>query len=171
SFRDQRLDMFFETKEVPKSFGELKEILSLEDDFDKDLRSFLTEEKPVIDTDRAYRGDGVRVRYFGHASLLIETKNVTILTDPFISYKYDSEIPRYTFIDLPEQIDYVLITHGHLDHIVLEPLLQLRHKIKNIIVPRNGGGLADPSLRLLLEQIGFRHIIVLDELQSFGIEG
>src|SRR5205085_7248853 len=93
-------------------------------------------------------------------------------TDPMISYKYESEIARLTFADLPDAIDYVLITHAHLDHVVLESLLQLRHKVRNVVVPRNGGGfLQDPSLRLLLSNVGFKNVIALDEFQSLEVAG
>ena len=45
----------------------------------------------------------------------------------------------------------MLITHNHQDHILFETLLQIRHKIGQIIVPRNGAGaLQDPSLKLML---------------------
>jgi len=84
-----------------------------------------------------------------------------------LSYTYESTISRYTYADLPDVIDYVLITHNHQDHILLETLLQIRHKIRNIVVPRNGhGALQDPSLRLMLENIGFRNVIELDEIQE-----
>jgi hypothetical protein len=56
----------------------------------------------------------VRVRYFGHACVLVET---AVLTDPFVSYDYPAEVPRYTLADLPDQIDYALITHAHSDHL------------------------------------------------------
>ena len=65
---------------------------------------------------------------------------MSILLDPVLSYTYDSDISRYTYEDLPDVIDYVLITHNHQDHILFETLLQLRHRIRHIVVPRNGGG-------------------------------
>jgi L-ascorbate metabolism protein UlaG (beta-lactamase superfamily) len=117
-----------------------------------------------------YRGDGVRWRYFGHACLLVETKDVRVLLDPVLSYTYETDISRYTYEDLPDTIDFALITHNHLDHILLETVLQLRHKVKNFVVPRNGGGaLQDPSLKLLLRQIGFDNVIELDEFDSIPI--
>jgi L-ascorbate metabolism protein UlaG (beta-lactamase superfamily) len=89
--------------------------------------------------------------------------------DPVLSYTYESAISRYTYADLPETIDYVLITHNHQDHILFETILQLRHKIRHVVVPRNGNGaLQDPSLRLLLERIGFRNVIELSELESIA---
>lgn len=55
---------------------------------------------------------------------------------------------------------------------MFETLLQLRHKIRNVIVPKNnGGGLADPSLKLVLRHIGFRNVSELDEMETIEIEG
>ena len=42
--------------------------------------------------------------------------------------------------DLPDVIDYVLITHNHQDHLLFETMLQIRSRIKHVVVPRNGGG-------------------------------
>jgi L-ascorbate metabolism protein UlaG (beta-lactamase superfamily) len=117
-------------------------------------------------------GDGVRIRYFGHACVLIEARGVSILCDPVISYMYDSEVPRYTFADLPETIDYVLITHNHQDHCMFETLLQLRHKTRHVLVPRsNGGDLLDPSLKLILRNIGFKNVSEIDELETVEVVG
>ena len=129
-------------------------MLSLNDQDAERFRSFLTTDKPRPYA--KYDGDGARWRYFGHACILFETRDVSILMDPVLSYTYESDISRYTYEDLPEVIDYALITHNHQDHILFETLLQLRHRIRNIVVPRNGGGaLQDPSLRLLLSSAAF----------------
>jgi L-ascorbate metabolism protein UlaG (beta-lactamase superfamily) len=89
------------------------------------------------------------------------------LLDPVLSYTYESSISRYTYLDLPDHIDYVLITHGHQDHILFETLLQLRPKIRNILVPANGGGhLQDPSLKLLLENCGFNNVTEIQEMEE-----
>lgn len=119
----------------------------------------------------AYQGKKARWRYFGHACILVETATTTILLDPVLSYTYESEISRYTYADLPDRIDFVLITHNHQDHILIETLLQIRHRIGHIVVPRNGdGALQDPSLRLMLENIGFQNVIELDELDEIETE-
>jgi L-ascorbate metabolism protein UlaG (beta-lactamase superfamily) len=133
--------------------------------------TFFSEAAPVRRHQPCASGEA-RVRYFGHASLLIEAANVAILTDPSIGYETGSGLDRYSFADLPEQIDYVVFTHHHQDHVLFETLLQLRHRIKNIVVPRtNGGMLQDPSLRLALEAIGFNSVIELDEMQAIRIDG
>lgn len=55
-----------------------------------------------------------KITWLGHATVLIETaKGTNLLIDPFISGnpKYPKEFK------LPEKIHYVLLTHGHGDHI------------------------------------------------------
>jgi L-ascorbate metabolism protein UlaG (beta-lactamase superfamily) len=119
-----------------------------------------------------YSGEGVRLRYFGHACLLFETNRVAILCDPFISYQHNSEIFRYVYSDLPEVIDYSLITHNRQDHCMFETLLQLRHKIKTLIIPKNAGGtLVDHSMKLILKSIGFNQVYEIDEMETLNIEG
>src|SRR5262249_20956820 len=92
---------------------------------------------------------------------------LSILFDPVFSYSYETDLPRYTYRDLPDHIDYVVVTHNHQDHILLETLLRIRHKVGTIVVPRSGNGaLQDPSIRLALTNIGFTQVVELSELES-----
>jgi len=57
---------------------------------------------------------GTRITWLGHATVLVTTaKGTNILIDPFIEQN-----PKYPkgFV-LPEKIDFILLTHGHGDHI------------------------------------------------------
>lgn len=55
---------------------------------------------------------------------------------------------------------------------MFETLLQLRHKARNIVVPKsNGGGLADPSMKLVLQQVGFKNVFEIDEMESIELDG
>jgi L-ascorbate metabolism protein UlaG (beta-lactamase superfamily) len=168
-FSHEGLDELFRMKTVPKPLSYIKGQLNVQKN-EELFSSFFTEEAPPAH--EKYKDKDVRIRYYGHACILIETSKTSILIDPVISYKYDDRgIPRYTFEDLPERIDYILITHNHQDHILFEVLLQLRHKIGTIIVPKSGsGGLADPSLKLLLKNIGFRDVVEMDEIEEIEIE-
>ncbi|MEP7339279.1 MAG: MBL fold metallo-hydrolase, partial [Acidobacteriota bacterium] len=168
-FRHEGVDELFSMKDHPRTFSHIKERLGVADKDDELLASLLTEQPPTRRS--GYNGDKVRIRYFGHACLLIETKDVSILVDPIISYDLETDFPRFTYLDLPEQIDYVLITHSHADHILFETLLQLRYKIGRIIVPRNNGALEDPSLRSILQQIGFANVTEMDDMESLNVEG
>ncbi|WP_433607276.1 MBL fold metallo-hydrolase [Dactylosporangium sp. CA-139114] len=116
--------------------------------------------------------DGPRVRFFGHACVLIEDGHSSVLVDPLVAYRRAGTADRFSFADLPERIDCLAITHAHLDHLDIETLLQLRHLVGEVIVPRAGAGdLVDPSLRLVLEAIGFHHVRELDDFESHEIAG
>lgn len=122
--------------------------------------------------DAAWPHDTVRIRYFGHACVLLQCAGVSVLIDPLVSYPGEAKIDHFTFDDLPERIDYVLITHPHQDHIALETLLRLRHKIGHIVVGRaSGGGLADISLMHVLQHCGFPRVSELGEYETMPIAG
>ncbi|WP_434599525.1 MBL fold metallo-hydrolase [Streptomyces sp. A5-4] len=111
----------------------------------------------------------VRVRYFNHATVLIETSTTSVLLDPLIGYTDDGH-QHFTFDDLPAHIDAVVISHFHSDHFSLETLLQLRTRIGAILVPRaSGGSLPDPSLKTMLHALGFPHVQELSELETHRI--
>ena len=139
-------------------------MLKVSEGSERFVHSFMTPVPPPSCS--RYPGRGIRWRYFGHACILLETSEISLLFDPVLSYTYESAISRYTYQDLPESIDYVVITHNHQDHVLFETLLQIRHKVKNIIVPASAGGfLQDPSLKLILKNIGFRNVIELSEME------
>jgi L-ascorbate metabolism protein UlaG (beta-lactamase superfamily) len=170
-FHDERVDILFRLKRVPRSWSWIRDRLDVRDGTDGQvLRTFFTPDAPV--PYRPYSGPGVRWRYFGHACILIETRNLNILFDPVLSYTYESAISRYTYQDLPERLDYVVITHNHQDHVLLETLLQIRHKVIEVIVPKGGSGaIQDPSLKLALEHIGIRNVHELGELDTRPLPG
>ena len=168
SFADPTTDELFRLKTSPRTWSEIKDIAGVRDEDDELLRSFLTQDAPP--PYEPYSGIGVRWRYFGHACILIESGGQSFLFDPVLSYAYESEISRYRYTDVADVIDYALITHNHTDHLMLETLLQLRHKVRNVVVPRSGGGaLQDPSLRLALNHCGFPNVIEMSELDSIPI--
>lgn len=79
--------------------------------------------------------------WFGHSSYFIQIEGKKILVDPVFSGNA-SPIPGttksfngadiYTVGDLPE-IDYLLITHDHYDHVDYKTILKLKSKTKKVI--------------------------------------
>ncbi|HSH67652.1 MAG TPA: MBL fold metallo-hydrolase [Bacteroidia bacterium] len=168
-FRSKALDELFKMKRIAQPYNYIKKLLNISADEEALFKNLFTTEKPKVYN--RYDGDSIRLRYFGHACILIETKEHSILLDPVLSYTYESDVPRYTYDDLPDEIDYVLITHGHHDHILMETMLQLRHKIKNIVVGKNiDGAVQDPSLKLLLTNLGFTNILEITDLEQIVSE-
>lgn len=155
-FADGLLDAIFASRGRPVAGGELQRWfagrtmsggLSPEDLFTTDAPSVT--HQPVA--------GAMRISYLGHAGLLLETPRTAILVDPVIAVRDGRHAENVvSFSELPAKIDYVCLTHTHMDHVCIESLLQLRHKIGKVLVPRNNGGsLADPSLKLMLGKLGF----------------
>jgi L-ascorbate metabolism protein UlaG (beta-lactamase superfamily) len=165
-FDHRGIDALSKMKRTPGSIDEIAAQLGVKNEDRALFDTFFTEQHhPAY---RKYEGEHVRMRYFGHACILIETKDVSILVDPLISYYgYESSVQHFSDIDMPDVIDYVLITHNHQDHILFETLLPLRHKIRNIIVPRTtSGALQDPNLKLCFSEAGFHNVIEIDEMEA-----
>lgn len=79
--------------------------------------------------------------WFGHSSCYIQLNGKRILIDPALSGNA-SPLPwgtkafegtdRYTVADLP-QIDYLLISHDHYDHLDYKTILALKNKTSKVI--------------------------------------
>ena len=174
AYSHDAIDRLFSMRDEAQPLEYVEEFIP-EDPGDKTFFTSLFTQQPPLHggRDRDQLGDRVRIKYCGHACLLMESEEVSILTDPLLAYDIpDKNIPRYTYQDMPKTIDYAILTHIHQDHLMFETLLQLRHKIKHIVVPRaSSGALQDPSPKLLLEQTGFKNIIELDDLETCEVPG
>lgn len=167
-FASPAIDALVRARTVPSDPGAIAEALGLRDA--TALAPLFTDVPPPPRP--RYDGDGVRVRYFGHACVLLETRDVTILVDPTASYRYATDLFRFSYDDLPERIDYVVVTHNHQDHFLIETLLQIRHRVGEVVVPRAGSGaLEDPSLKGVLRALGFPKITELDAMDTLPIPG
>jgi L-ascorbate metabolism protein UlaG (beta-lactamase superfamily) len=79
--------------------------------------------------------------WFGHSSYFIQLKGKKFLVDPVFSGNA-SPVPNtnksfigseiYSVEDFPE-IDYLLITHDHYDHLDYETILELQPKVKKVV--------------------------------------
>ncbi len=85
-----------------------------------------------------------RITWFGHSALLIELDDTTIFIDPMLgnvpaphpllgSGRFNEKLP-ITIEELPE-IDIVLISHDHYDHLDYESITKLKSKVKQFYVP------------------------------------
>ena len=168
---DERVDRFFALDVEPQPLSVVRDLIGLNR---SDGEKLLTILSPVPSaTPDKWNGADVRVRYFGHACVLLEWNGASILTDPFIGVRpLQGGIERLSYGDLPRSIDYVLVTHNHADHFVLESLLRLRHRINCLVVPKSYGLLhGDISLKLLAQKLRFKQVLELDALESISIAG
>jgi L-ascorbate metabolism protein UlaG (beta-lactamase superfamily) len=94
----------------------------------------------------------VIVTWLGHSTILLKINNKTILIDPvfserasFSNYigprKFDYTIDYY--IDSLPNIDLVLLTHDHYDHLDCQAIQQLKHKVELFVMPLGVGAHLD----------------------------
>lgn len=114
------------------------------------------------------------IEYVGHACVFVRHRGTTFLVDPVVSYSgYSHESDgRFTFDDLPERIDNVMITHNHQDHMLLETLLRIRHRVGRVLIAKSANSsLVDPDLKRILHALGFTDVVELDDLESVATPG
>ncbi|WP_266157606.1 MBL fold metallo-hydrolase [Dyella silvatica] len=171
AFAHACFDLLSASRITPVPFGELADALGADAAVRERLRGYFQLEPPPRNAPE-FHGEGVRLRYFGHACVLIQSNEVSILVDPFLTWDRDDAEGRLTFHDLPDHIDYVFFTHNHQDHFSIEALLQLRNRIGTILVPRNNANnLADPSMKLTLQGIGHDKVRVMDPMDRVDFAG
>lgn len=101
---------------------------------------------PIINIDSSDLKEfkGTRMFWFGHSAFLVQHNSVNILIDPmfgkvpapmdFLGGKRFSKKLPIRSEKLPE-IDYVLISHDHYDHLDYESILKIKNKVNKFIVP------------------------------------
>ena len=115
-------------------------------------------------------GDALRVTWVNHASVLVQTAGLNVLTDPVWSERVGplswtgprrKRPPGIRFEDLPP-IDLVVISHNHYDHMDLPTLRRLaREHGPRFVVPLGVG--------LLLEDEGIAGSVELDWWQVLDL--
>lgn len=96
---------------------------------------------PTVPPERVI-GDELRVTYVGHATVLLQTGGLNILTDPVwsdraspLSFAGPRRVaaPGVRFEDLPP-IDLILVSHNHYDHLDLPTLKRLRQAFDPLVL-------------------------------------
>jgi L-ascorbate metabolism protein UlaG (beta-lactamase superfamily) len=168
-FKDPAIDTLSRSRIEAVDLGDLTRDLGLGSEDHAKLAVFFRPQPPERRAP-SYAGDEVRVRCFGHAAMLLQTRDVSILIDPTFAFERDDALATLTFSDLPDRIDYVVISHAHQDHFCLESLLQLRGRVDCVLVPRNNAcSTADPALKSTLKRLGFPNVVAMDEFDTVEI--
>ena len=116
--------------------------------------------EPLSDTPPArVVGDKVRLSFVGHASWLIQTAELNILVDPVWSMRASPfsfagpkrrNHPGIAFEKLPD-IDVVLVSHGHYDHLDAATLSRLAKRFSPRVITPLGNDVtmleADPAIK------------------------
>lgn len=115
-------------------------------------------EKPTLSV-----ANSLSITYVNHATFLIQTAGLNILTDPVWSERVSPlsfagpkrmRPPGVKFEDLPE-IDLVILSHNHYDHLDIETLKKLNEKYKPKFI-------APLGVDLYLNQEGISNTKALD---------
>ncbi len=99
--------------------------------------------------------------WIGHSTVLVDLDGVRVLTDPVLRDRV-AHLRRRERVD-PAQyanIDAVLVSHLHFDHLDVPSLERLGHGTQ-LVVPRGGGG--------LLRQRGFRRVAEVEAGEEIQI--
>ncbi|WP_425057943.1 hypothetical protein SCACP_25210 [Sporomusa carbonis] len=141
--------------------------------FAKKERLTPTTSIPTVKTDlKTLDKDKVAVIWLGHSSYFMQLGGKRILIDPvlssyaapvFFANKAFEGTNPYTAEDMPE-IDYLLISHDHWDHLDYPTVTALKPKIKNVICGLGVGA--------YFEEWGFdtKHILEADWFTALELE-
>lgn len=134
-----------------------------------DWPAWVEDERQPVPPARVGRGH-LKITYINHATLLIQTEELNILTDPIWSLRAGPfswmgakrvRAPGVDMVALPP-IDYILISHNHYDHLDLPTLRQLVQRDRPTILVGLG-------VKSLLNGEGVRQVEELDWWQSAAI--
>jgi L-ascorbate metabolism protein UlaG (beta-lactamase superfamily) len=96
---------------------------------------------------------GRSLTYVGHATVLVELDGTRVLTDPVLRGRVLHLRRTRPAPEIPADLDGVLVSHAHWDHLDLPSLERLGHNVP-IVCPRGSAG--------LLRRKRFGHVIEVE---------
>ena len=147
-YTNYRENKFQNLKPVTMGLGSISIIEVIKDYFNKPKTTTPSKPIPAVKTDlmsNNYKSPAII--WFGHSSYLIKYKDINILVDPVLSgyaSPFSIFVNAYSGADLykPEnipEIDLLIITHDHYDHLDYGTISKLKDKIKQIVTPLGVG--------------------------------
>lgn len=100
------------------------------------------------------------IYWFGHATTIMNLDNNIIITDPVLSNRlgYFKRIVNMPTNIKNKKLDYILLSHGHMDHLHFSSLRKL-NKDAIVIVPK--------GYKRILQFLGFKNVILLRHGESY----
>ena len=162
-------DYFFNKEKIDRS---IKDLLTWLWHRERKPWSEITSVKTYTPPPQHVLGDNLSVTHINHATTLIQTQGINILTDPIWSDRAGPDPfpiigakryrpPGVKMENLPP-IDYILISHNHYDHLDLATLRKLNKKHEFVILT----GLGNKDF---LRKNGFSSVMEFDWWEHFEI--
>src|SRR5215813_2329443 len=116
----------------------------------------------------------LEIEYVTHASLLLRTPEIKLLTDPFYFPELDPILapsvrnfpPRAIDPEAWGPLDFVFSSHEHHDHCHPETLARLKGKVRTVLIPAER-----PVLAARYRDLGYRDIRVLENRRRVALPG
>jgi L-ascorbate metabolism protein UlaG (beta-lactamase superfamily) len=119
---------------------------------------------PIVRADDRHAGLSdlrslLTITWLGHGTVLVEAAGARLLTDPLLRRRVGPLLRTVPVPALPGEVDAVLVTHVHHDHLDVPSLRLLRSK--RLVVPRGAAH--------LLRRRGFDGVVEVDEGDEVSI--
>ena len=114
------------------------------------IKEYFKEQIPVNNEPLVYNS----VNWYGHATTLINMSDTIVLTDPIIGNHlgYFKRVVERPFDLTTQRTDYILLSHGHMDHLNFSSLSKL-NKDSVIIVPY--------GYNRIISLMGYKNVVTL----------
>lgn len=133
---------------LPSLYMLFKSYFLKKSDLKTDLKSW-SEQSPIIESSQ-----DLNITWIGHATFLIQIGGFNILTDPVfddLSFLFKRITPAGISIDNLPNIDYVIISHNHRDHMDYAALNYLKQNKNTIFLVGQGD-------KIWYDKLGFENV-------------
>lgn len=148
-----------------KNFSDLRKWMKERRSKQKDLSLSIERTEKTVEADLKNNRSDMSITWIGHSTFLIQLNGINILTDPVWAERMGVQKrltkPGLQIQDLPD-IDFVLISHGHYDHLDFASIKQLKGN-PVYYVPE--------GLKPAFKRRGYKQVIEANWWDSFDVYG